>query len=76
MDLTNSVRNKEQADSFLSYEDKIFQLRKMTFLAGYDLSIDVKSGLFYVYEYDSHNLLIKIESMLDLTDWLLENWIK
>lgn len=72
-----TVRTKQEWKEFLEYENKILELRKLVFLAGYDVTINSKSGKFDIYEWDSVSKPIKtIESIQGVKSWLKQNWIK
>jgi len=71
-----TVRTKQEWKDFIKYENNILELRKLVFLAGYDVTINSKNGKFDIYEYDGPKKITTIESSQGVKSWLKQNWIK
>ena len=72
----DTIRTKQEWNKFIKYENEILELRKLVFLAGYDVTINSNSGKFDIYEYDSLKKITSINSIIGVKDWLKKNWIK
>lgn len=67
------MRTQDELDSFVEYEQWLLKLKTDVFKAGYNLTIDSKSGKLFIYGHDDWTRLKTFATSHETREWLAEN---